>query len=219
MVFVLMSRRTQETYAAVFNFINTKILRLDGAKMFITDYEVAKRNALVAKYPLAEFTACFFHFAQACRRKATKINGLIDLIKTNSSAHNIFYKLMYLALLPTNCIDRMFTHLMERAKEVNNAKLNEFMKYYRRQWILKEGADKISVFGSETKATSPAEGYNRALNEYCKKKGSFVWFCVSIRNQEFMKTSEFVQFVESGGLIGSKQKKDDKVRKCTTAFY
>lgn len=119
---------------------------------------------------------------------------------------------MYLALLPANCIDRIFSLLVEKAKGINDAKLNEFMEYYRRQWIVKEGSEKISVFGNEMRSTSPAEGYNRALNDYCKKKGSFVWFCFSIRNQEFMKASESLQFAESGGLVGPQQKKDDKVR-------
>lgn len=215
-----MSRRTQGAYEAVFNFINSKILRF-GAKMFITDYELAMRNALKFMFPSVEFTACLFHFAQACRKRAAKINGFVDLIKENSvpnasnllNIRNIFYKLMYLPLLPVNLIDTMYVTLSNRAREINNAQLNAFMKYYCRQWIEKEGAKNISVFGTETRATSPAEGYNRALNDYCKKKGSFVWFCVSIRNQEFMKTSEFLQFVESGGLVGPQQKKEDKVKK------
>lgn len=75
----------------------------------------------------------------------------------------------------------------------------------------KEGLARISVYGNELRTTSPAEGYNRALNDYCQKKGSFIWFCVSIRNQEFMKNREFSSYKDSGRLVGSHQKKEDKV--------
>lgn len=45
-IFVLMNKRTQKSYEAVFEFINVKIFDMGGTKMFITDYEKAMRNAL-----------------------------------------------------------------------------------------------------------------------------------------------------------------------------
>lgn len=213
LVFVLMNRRTKTAYEAVFEFINSKVFDLSGTKTFVTDFELAMRNALSEKYPLASFTACHFHFAQAVRRNATKINGLLDFIRKNELAKKTYYKMMYLPMLPPGHIDIIFnTILKEDVKTINNRKFDKFFGYYRRQWIVKEGSRKISVFGKEIRTTSPAEGYNRALNAYCQKKGSFVWFCCSIRNQEFMKTKEFAAFVESGGIDGRKQKKDDKVK-------
>lgn len=213
-----MNRKTQLSYEAVFDFIDAKILNLSAAKMFVTDYEIAMRNALKVKAPSAKFTACQFHMAQNCRKRATKIPGFIDLIKSNKSVHNIYYKLMYLALLPSKFIDQMFETLRERAKEINDPKLNKFMKYYRLQSIKREGAANISVHGSEIRTTSPAEGYNRALGDYCTKKGSFIWFCIAIRRQEFMKSTEFLQFAESGGLVGPQQKKEDKVNNSLFIF-
>lgn len=118
---------------------------------------------------------------------------------------------MYLPLLPAKEINAIFSSQEKIAIELNEPSMDRFISYYKRQWIRKEGPAKISVFGDETKTTSPAEGYNRHINEYCPKKGSFIWFCTSMRSQEFMKSSEFHAFVESGGLTAPKQNKQDRV--------
>lgn len=206
-----MTRKTQKSYEAVFDFINAKIFDLSGTKTFITDYEMAIRNALRKKYPRAKQTACLFHFAQAVRRKATKINGFVEFLQSNERAKKIYYQLMYIPLLPSNCIAAAFQNVCNKADAIGRAKFEPFIKYYRKQWIEKEGPRKISVFGKEVRTTSGAEGYNRSLNAYCHKKGSFLWLVVSLRNQSFMKSNEMSAFVRSGGLSCHKQKKEDKV--------
>lgn len=107
LVFVLMNRRTKTAYEAVFEFINSKVFDLSGTKTFVTDFELAMRNALSEKYPLASFTACHFHFAQAVRRNATKINGLLDFIRKNELAKKTYYKMMYLPMWPPGHIDQI----------------------------------------------------------------------------------------------------------------
>lgn len=207
-----MTKRTQVAYDAVFNFIDAKIFDLSGTYKFITDFEIAMRNSLRKQYPLSKLSSCQFHFAQAVHRRASKIKGLLEFLRRNDVAEKIYYKLMYIALLPATMIDSTFDFLMKKAEdEVKNYELNQLIKYFHRQWIIKEGATKISVFGNEIRTTSAAEGYNRALGAYCAKKGSFIWFCVSIRNQEFMKSAEFLSFADSGGLVGCHQKLEDKV--------
>lgn len=215
-----MDKKTQKAYEAVFEFINSKIFDLSGTKRFFTDYEMAIRNALKKKYPRSKRSACHFHFAQAIRKKATQIDGFIEFLQSNISAKKIYYQLMYLPLLPSEFIVPVFDKLKKNAFALNRGKFEAFIQYYDRQWIKKEGARKISVFGIEIRTTSGAEGYNRALGAYCHKKGSFVWFCVAIRNQEFMKSKEMFSFVESGGLTGYKQKKEDKVSlNCHFLFF
>lgn len=207
-----MNRRTKNAYNAVFDFIKAiKVFDLGGTKTFHTDFEIALRNSLREKYPKSETSACHFHHAQAIRKRAMSIAGLMDFIRTNESAERIYYKLIYLAYLPANKINIMFRSLKDDAKKLNNSQMNLFFQYYERQWIMKEGAKKISVFKKEMRTSSGAEGYHRCLNDYCDKKGSFMWFCSSIRNQEFMKRSELAGFVDSGGLVGNGQRKEDKV--------
>lgn len=168
------------------------------------------RKAIKNKYPRAKLYGCLFHFAQAVRRNATKIEGFVEFLRENVAASSVYYRLMYLPLLPSNCIVAVFETLCKKAELIDRARFEPFIKYYNRQWITKEGARKISVFDNEIRTTSGAEGYNRSLGAYCHKKGSFIWLVVSIRNQVFMKTKEMSSFVRSGGITVYAQKKADK---------
>lgn len=206
-----MSRKTRKAYEAVFDFINEKIFDLSGTKEFITDYETALRKALKKKYRRAKLSACHFHFAQALRRKAKSISGFMEFLRNNEAAKKNYFDLMYLPLLKAKQIELAFNEIRKKAEQIDRIKFEPFIKYFHKQWIKKEGPKEISVYGHETRTTSAAEGFNRNLNAYCQKNGSFVWFCVSIRNQVFMKSNEMFEFVKSGGLVGCQQKKEDKV--------
>lgn len=207
-----MTKKSRACYEAVFDFINLKICDLTGTKMFVTDYEAAMRGSLRNSFPSAKLSACFFHFAQAVRKNAKETKGLMDFLNSNKKKiKSLYYKLMYLPHLPPQHVNSIFIDLKKEIESLKSEEFNKFITYYEKQWMVTEGARRISVFENELRSTSPAEGYNRALNDYCQKKGSFVWFCVSIRNQEFMKCKEFDKFIESGGLVGDKRKNSDKV--------
>lgn len=207
-----MDRKSQACYEAVLEFIISKIYDIRSTvKLFITDYEIAMRNAIRKKCINGVFTACLFHHTQALRRRALKIDGFFEFLRDNKPARFVYHKIMYLALLPAYEIATTFDYLKTEAEKIDRIEFEEFLNYYHKQWIRNEGPSQFSVFGKEIRTTSAAEGFNRALNEYCHKHGSFIWFVVSIRNQEHMKSNELVQFIESGGLCGSRQAKVYKV--------
>lgn len=215
-----MSKKSQKCYEAVFNFIQAKVFDMSGVKTFVTDFELAMRNALKKQYTNALFTACHFHYTQAVRRKMTQLPQLANYIKSNDAAKQIYHKILCLPLLPHNEIEPTLRLLVKDIEDIGgDDEFEDFLKYYERQWMRKEGPRKISVFGNEIRTTSSAEGNNRNLNAYCQKKGSFIWFVASIRNQEFMKYSELKSFVESGGLVGNKQKKEYKVNLMSFCFF
>lgn len=125
-----MSRKTSDAYEAAFDFINLKIFNMEGTKLFVTDYELALRNALRKKYPGSKLSSCHFHFAQAIRRKGTQIHGFIDFLRSNDAAKKIYYKLMYLPLLPPESLyelnSRLFINSWLRIEAQNQMKLPFF---------------------------------------------------------------------------------------------
>lgn len=114
-----MYKRTTAAYTAVFDFMNAKIFDMSGTKTFYTDFVLAMRNALKKKYP------------------ASKLSSFILLLKAN------------LPLLPPRAIAAMFDTIKNEAKELGNASFDRFISYYYRQWMEKEGPQKISVFDDE----------------------------------------------------------------------
>lgn len=75
-----MSNKQQETYAAVFQFIHDNVMMLH-CDVFMSDYETALRNGFATVVP----DACWFHFVQAVKRNAMKLEyGEIDSYGSNS---------------------------------------------------------------------------------------------------------------------------------------
>lgn len=84
-----MSRKSEEAYDDVMNFINENVIDLKCGK-FTTDFEVAMRNALHKICPTATLIACWFHFNQAVKRYASQIPGFSAFLKGNDEANKIF---------------------------------------------------------------------------------------------------------------------------------
>lgn len=128
-----MSRKTEEAYTAVFKYINDNIIDLNG-KASMTDYEKVMRNALKKLFPNMKLDACWFHFTQAVKKNAFKHAGMKRLIRTNTDAANVYYKLQALPLLPANEIQTACLMLKSQAP----VKFKKFLQYYERQWLQTE---------------------------------------------------------------------------------
>lgn len=134
-----MSRKTQVCYSHILNYIDKNICSLE-ARTFMTDFELAMRNAISIQYPEAELNCCWFHFCQAVKRKGAKIGGFIDFIRNNLTARDIYYKLMCLPLLPAQYIVPAFETLEKRVAAepvvVASDAYSTFMEYFRSHWIV-----------------------------------------------------------------------------------
>lgn len=133
--FCLMSKKSQVAYEHAFNYIENNIFPLSSAITITTDYEKAMRNALSKINPIARMYACHFHFCQAVKRRATKIDGLVNFIRTNIKAESIYYRLMSLPLLPSNFIMATFEQLKNEVLELKKKCFRNFFAYFENQWI------------------------------------------------------------------------------------
>lgn len=104
---------------------------------FMTDYEVAMRNALRSCFPESSFFACWFHFCQACKRHASKIPGFVLKLRANETALNIYCRLLCLPLLPAVNIEAAFRNLQTEAANCDARLFRRFIAYFESQWIQK----------------------------------------------------------------------------------
>ena len=78
--YVFMTGRKDMDYRAVLEFIRDGVLSFDGVERIpssvLTDFEKGLRNAVLAVWPSISLNGCNFHFAQAIRRKASKMKSL-----------------------------------------------------------------------------------------------------------------------------------------------
>lgn len=130
-----MNRKTTAAYTAVFEFIEANICKLNAIS-FMTDYESAMRNGLRAVYPDAELHACWFHYTQAVRRKASKMPILFKELAKNEHLNRIYHKFLALPLLPPHEIINAY-NMLKMAIECR-AQTNifeEFLQYFSKQWL------------------------------------------------------------------------------------
>lgn len=80
---ILMDRKTQAAYEAVFKFIDANILPLGDVASFTSDFERAMRNALKRLYPSIKRFTCHFHYTQALKRRASQTHGLVEAIRSD----------------------------------------------------------------------------------------------------------------------------------------
>lgn len=129
-----MSNKQQETYTAVFRYINENVIPLQ-CHIFMSDYETALRNGFSAIIPNATLAACWFHFVQAVKRNVMKLPNLVKMIRTDIKAADIYYKLQSLPLLPAKYIIPAFNMLKSEAYGLDKGLFAPFFKYYDNQWL------------------------------------------------------------------------------------
>lgn len=129
-----MSCKSQACYTHLIQYIDTNICSLAG-RSFMTDYEKAMRNAIAMVYPDSELRCCWFHYCQAVKKNASKINGFIGVIRADKTKMEIYRKLMCLPLLPVHLIQSGFSLLKTKASPIKDAKFCKFIEYFDRQWM------------------------------------------------------------------------------------
>lgn len=129
-----MTRKTQDAYIHLFNYIETHVMQLE-ARSFMTDFERAMRGALREVHPTASFYTCWFHFTQAVKRHATQIGGLMGHVRNEAALAKVYYQLMCLPLLPAIEIEPTF-HLVKQESIAEHGNVfKTFFRYFERQWL------------------------------------------------------------------------------------
>lgn len=129
-----MTRKTSECYKAVFDFIETKLFRLQPNEI-ITDYENGMRKAIKECWPGVALHGCWFHFCRAIRKRCRKHN-LTKLLKKNHSAKIIQKSLMSLPLLPAERIKQGYDCIKKFGQKKRQSKrFSAVFKYFERYWL------------------------------------------------------------------------------------
>lgn len=89
LVYVLMTKKTQKAYEHALKYVHENIFPLQCGAI-ITDFECAMRNAIRHVVPGVKLLGCWFHYAQAIRRKVASIEELFLIVRTKEDARNIY---------------------------------------------------------------------------------------------------------------------------------
>lgn len=191
-----MTRKTQKAYEHALRYVHENVFSLQCEAM-ITDYEIAMRQAVREVVPGIKQLGCWFHYAQAIRRKIASLSELFELIRTNERIRNIYYKIICLPLLPHDKIQNAFNVLALEGLELTKT-FTPFVKYFQNQWLNRVGVENFSVFLQETRTTCSAEGYNGKLGKRFQTHPNFFVFIESLQWEELSKSNALEQHINGG---------------------
>lgn len=148
-----MSCKKEVAYLHAFKYIEENITTL-AAEWFLTDFELAIRNALGKLHPTIDRFTCWFHQTQAVRRKATQLSGFVDFIKSNKTAEKVYRKCLCLPLLPAAQIEPAYRTLEKIGNTAGEQNFKEFFNYFENQWLRREKPENYSVFKKKIRTSS-----------------------------------------------------------------
>lgn len=204
----MMTRKTQKAYEHALRYVHENVFPLQCEAM-ITDYEIAMRKAVREVIPGIKQLGCWFHYAQAIRRKIASLSELFELVRTNDKIRNIYYKIICLALLPHDKIEKAFNELALEGLQLTKSFM-PFVKYFQNQWLKRVGAKNFSVFLEETRTTCSAEGYNGKLGKKFRTHPNFFVFIESLQWEELAKSNALEQHIN--GARQTQPKKEYRER-------
>lgn len=131
-----MTRKTAESYFAVFKFIEEKLFKFEPTEM-MTDYEEGLRLAIKNRWPNTRIRGCLWHYKRAINKKC-KSMGMTSLFKHNKHARKIKTMLSNLPLLPEHLLIKGYDSIINftRSKKLNKRFQNVF-SYFEGYWIKK----------------------------------------------------------------------------------
>ncbi|KAK0417728.1 hypothetical protein QR680_013173 [Steinernema hermaphroditum] len=108
-----MANKTVGSYAKVFEQIAD---RMNGRQpcSFMSDYEMAARNAVQARFPNVQLKGCLFHLGQSVYRYVSKKGYVNFYNQVDSEFRKLIRSLVALSLLPLDTVEEGFQELTSR---------------------------------------------------------------------------------------------------------
>ncbi len=100
-------------------------------KRIHVDYEKASINAILRFNNNVTIRGCYFHFANALKRKAYDL-GLKVTFNQNRIMKNEYISLKYLCFIPVNSVEDVFKKLKT---DSSFSQLDQFYEYFENYWI------------------------------------------------------------------------------------
>ena len=121
-------------------------------------------QAIQKVFPISKIRLCYFHFSNNIKKRVHN-SVFKDMFNSNSYSLKCVFGCKGLYFIPQIYVIPVFELLYEKAKEINNINLINFMDYFAKQWIY---GTEISYFNYykefEIKINNASESYNNKIN-------------------------------------------------------
>lgn len=218
LVYVLMAKKTQESYNRVLLQLKSMEPSLSPSAI-MTDFERASINAFRRVFPNSDQRGCFFHFTQ-CIYRCVQSNGLQQLYTSDAEFALKIRMLCAIAFVPVSNVVSYFEHLIESTNFPEEAQ--PVLDYFEDNWIgrLNRGSvrrqprhdlklwncfESAKICGSKT--NNSCEGWHRAFSESIGASHPTIWKFLEILKKEQAKNEAMIEHYVAGGENPPRKKK------------
>ena len=163
--FALMSRKTEGLYVKVFDKLKELVPQFVPSDA-MADFEEAPVSAFRRVFGDVNVVGCWFHYAQAVIKRVQKL-GLRDDYMNDANVQDTVRCLLGLPLLPAGTICQAFEDVILAVVDDNvwGSKLNDLLRYVRRQWLQKRsiGPERLCVRNSRSRTNNILESFHASL--------------------------------------------------------
>ena len=210
LIYVLMTRRRQSSYEAVFRALNSALADRDlmlQSEMFLADFEPAVWNAAKEVFGV-DMHGCAFHWSQSFQRQAAKV-GLWDAVKDDADMNMNMLRLQHFQFLPPNHIVRALSklELLYSADMGDTHPVRHMILYMKKTWVTSNThpPSSWSQFGAIIRTNNGVESFHRKINKIIGIRPRLYLFISSIEsnaktNMEEISSEDFCRDVRAGQI-------------------
>lgn len=211
-----MTKKTQAAYLHLLRTID-KTWKFNPVSV-TTDFEKALRNALRSVYPNTQLIGCWFHYAQALRRKVKKIAGFAKFLKETPGAKKLYQKFVNLPLIRSDKIS-LAVALFKKEASVYGSRFTTFINYFEDEWMKKVGPDLFCVFLEKHRTNNLMESFNSIIKRKVPHSGCFFRFIEFLQSEELLKSTDYNIVFHGGVQVYPEQRKKFREKNETIFKY
>ena len=182
--FSLLADKQQSIYEKLFEELNNNILNYSDTNTFYPkyyhlDFERAISNAIKIIFPNITIKFCNWHF-----KRNSEIHKN-EICKTDVESNDNIYILKCITNMAFIDPDYIIDIYNKIFNEVDNNNFKEFLKYFKKTYLLSYEIEEWNYFDNIENITNNAcESYNNYINSYFNKKPTFYKLLYFLREDE-----------------------------------
>ena len=201
----LMTNKDEELYTAVILKIKELIPQLQPTST-MSDWERGSRNAFKHVYPGTKLYGCWFHYTQAIWKHIQKY-GLASSYRHMTELESFLRQIMAIPFLPGDLIHSTYSFLQIPAlPRIEKLKLDDFLKYFKRSWLIQVKSNELSIFDLENVTNNGAESYHARLKCLFKTSHPQIWKFMDTLNTTIADCDNEISRLEQGKDITRSRK-------------
>ncbi|KAL8601833.1 hypothetical protein ACOMHN_020568 [Nucella lapillus] len=192
LVHVLMVHRTAVQYRNVFQVIKRNVQRVTHHRLrptqIICDFEVALHNAVMAEFPAARLSACYFHFCQALWRHV-QTAGLTVPYEADPEMKRLIRRVISVGHLPLALVHLNFENLRDQRETRQLMRrysgLHQFLQYVYNTFVSPAAPFPPLIWNvfqrdMSQRTNNSVESFHRGLNAAVNVRHPNLWMFLRI---------------------------------------